>query len=257
MGISWYNKGMEIIYSLKDPSTGEVRYIGKTHGTPAKRLWQHMHSAKQATMKQRKLASWIRSLGGACPIIEVLETDPPDLDYTEKAWIAVGRYCGLRLTNMTDGGDGRSPGYIPSEESRRKNSEAHQGRVKSEEERRRISKALIGHEVSEETRQKIGDGNRGKRRTEEVRAAISTRISGEGNPFFGKTHTKEAKEKMSRLGWKHSEETKVHLSETNQKFRHSEETKERMRQARQTGIQARFEAGLPARGPNRRTESQT
>lgn len=78
---------------------------------------------------------------------------------------------------------------------------------------------MYGRNQSEETKQKIGDAQRGdknhmygkheeaywfnKNRDEETKQKISeTRIknkvaSGENNPFFGKTHSDEAKLKMS------------------------------------------------------------
>ena len=237
MLLSWnkprYHESMETIYALKDPSTGEVRYIGKTGGKLAKRLWQHMASAARPDMRQRRLASWIRSLGGARPAIEALETDPPDgPDAAERRWIAVARLCGAGLTNMTDGGDGQSPGYRPSAEARRKNSESHKGKVLSEETKAKISAALTRHEVNEETRRKIGDANRGRRWTEEQRSAHSERNAGERNGFFGRTHTDEAKARMSRLGWHHSEETKAKMRAANTGYRHTEEAKEKIRQAR-------------------------
>jgi len=47
--------------------------------------------------------------------------------------------------------------------------------------------------------------------TPEERALRSARAKGENNPMFGRKQTEEAKKKMSRLGMKHSEETKAKM----------------------------------------------
>ena len=224
---------METIYVLKDPTTGEARYVGKTGGPLSTRLWQHMASAKRPDMKQRRLASWIRSLGGRRPAIEALEADPPDgANAAERRWIALARWCGARLTNMTDGGDGQSPGYSPSAETRVKVSASLRGRPVSAETRAKLSASNTGHQVAGETRRKIGDANRGRRWTEDQRAAHSERNAGERNGFFGKTHTEEAKARMSRLGSRHSEETKEKQRASSTGRRHTEEAKEKIRQSR-------------------------
>ena len=72
---------------------------------------------------------------------------------------------------------------------------------------------------SEETRKKISDGNKGKKKPpvpESVRMAQSQRFMGEKNPFFGRRHKQETKDKHSRFmagndyfkGKHHSEEFK-------------------------------------------------
>ncbi|MBQ0014778.1 MAG: hypothetical protein KBS82_05600 [Oscillospiraceae bacterium] len=60
--------------------------------------------------------------------------------------------------NMTSGGDG-TPGYIPSEETRRKLSEARRRENLSEETLRRRSEGLRGRKFSDDHRQKIGKAN--------------------------------------------------------------------------------------------------
>lgn len=60
--------------------------------------------------------------------------------------------------NMTSGGDG-TPDYHPSEETRRKLSNARKRENLSEETLRRRSEGLRGRVFSEEHKKKIGDGN--------------------------------------------------------------------------------------------------
>lgn len=57
-------------------------------------------------------------------------------------------------------------------------------------------------------------------------------------------------------GHSQTEATRMKISASKMGRGHSEEAKERMRIARQAGIQARLEAGLPARGAGVLTEEQ-
>ena len=60
--------------------------------------------------------------------------------------------------------------------------------------------------LSSKTRRKIGKSNKGKRlgykHSEKTRRKMSEARKGEDNPFYGKHHTEEAKEKISDANWK-------------------------------------------------------
>lgn len=67
-------------------------------------------------------------------------------------------------------------GKRPSEEARRRMSEAHKGKAKSEEHKRKLSEALKGHNVSEEARRHMSEAQKGKRRapfSEEAKRKMS------------------------------------------------------------------------------------
>lgn len=127
------------IYTLSDPRTNEIRYIGKTNN-----LHQRMkeHIKMWGCDKQRcKLDNWKLGLknNNLCPIFEVLdEVLVEELDYWEKYWISQMKTWGFKLLNMTEGGDGL---INPSEETRRKIGEKSKGRIPSEETRTKISKS--------------------------------------------------------------------------------------------------------------------
>ena len=102
------------------------------------------------------------------------------------------------LTNRTFGGEGAS-GYKHSEESKRKNSESHKGKKQSEETKEKISEKLKGEknpmfgknpyankteEEMEIVRGKMSESHKGKQ-------------TGKNNPFYGKHHSEESKQKMS------------------------------------------------------------
>ncbi|RZK27760.1 MAG: GIY-YIG nuclease family protein [Hymenobacter sp.] len=93
------------IYTLADPHTGEVRYVGKDNDLKL-RLKAHCNPARK---RQSHKKAWVQSLlkQGQKPRIEVLEQVPmTEWPYWEEYWIRQLRAWGMRLTNHTLGGDG-------------------------------------------------------------------------------------------------------------------------------------------------------
>lgn len=93
------------IYSLSDPRTGEIRYVGKTIKSLGKRRAQHVYSASCGGECHRD--TWIRSLlkEGLKPNISLIElTNESEWDVRERYWIAQYRLT-HNLTNYEDGGD--------------------------------------------------------------------------------------------------------------------------------------------------------
>ncbi len=95
---------MNYIYTLSDPVTNQVRYIGKTNHL-GKRLWSHLHS-KDRSHK----TSWIKSLKGLDPVMEILEEyiDEKESYSAEMYWIGQFKVWGFNLVNLTSGGEGAS-----------------------------------------------------------------------------------------------------------------------------------------------------
>lgn len=101
------------IYALCQPidkwRTGEVRYVGKTVGTPWHRVRAHAYAAKRGTPRLPVLR-WLRKqIDAGNPYhIRHLERVPPGVDWAERErfWIAKYRADGVRLLNLTEGGDG-------------------------------------------------------------------------------------------------------------------------------------------------------
>lgn len=117
-----------LIYGLKDPKTGQVRYVGKS-SSGMKRPSEHFRAHK--LHKKCHKSSWIKSLAvqGLQPEIIVLETlDSKDaLSDAEMKWIAHLKAQGHPLTNHTVGGEGVS-GWKHSPETKNKIGKASKAR---------------------------------------------------------------------------------------------------------------------------------
>lgn len=95
------------IYTLSDPITNEVRYVGKANNV-SQRYMAHLNRARK---HQTHKWSWIQSLKkkGLKPIIDVIDiVDIEDWIFWETYWIAQMKQWGFNLVNYTDGGDGCS-----------------------------------------------------------------------------------------------------------------------------------------------------
>lgn len=103
------------IYKLIDPETNEIRYIGRTIQTLLNRLKKHL----KADDKSHRV-NWIKSLSkkGLEPKIELIceTTTFDDCCELERFYINKYKKLGLKLVNMTDGGDG-SIGFKHSDET--------------------------------------------------------------------------------------------------------------------------------------------
>jgi very-short-patch-repair endonuclease len=72
----------------------------------------------------------------------------------------------------------------------------NRGKKFTEEHKRKIAIANIGLKRSEETKKLISIRKIGTKRTEEERRKISIKTTGKGNPFYGKKHSEETKQKL-------------------------------------------------------------
>lgn len=99
-------KANTLIYTLADPDTGEVRYIGKTVKSLATRLSAHIHSYKR---ERNHRVHWIKSivLSGKKPAIAYLDNCPWDESQElERYWIQQFTCWGFNLVNSSLGGEG-------------------------------------------------------------------------------------------------------------------------------------------------------
>ena len=97
----------------------------------------------------------------------------------EVGLIACLRRMGSPLTNLTDGGEGRS-GFVTSEEVKAKlraNASAKRPEVRA-----KMSASRMGHAVTAETRERIALTKRGKPRSEETKRKVADALRGRKQP---------------------------------------------------------------------------
>ncbi|HWY35508.1 MAG TPA: NUMOD3 domain-containing DNA-binding protein [Nitrosopumilaceae archaeon] len=97
------------IYTLSDPITVEIRYIGYTEQKLSKRLKNHRGESRSKLkhkIKQNHRNNWINSLlkQNLEPIIELLE-ETDNYIFSEKFWISQFKCWGFNLVNGTEGGE--------------------------------------------------------------------------------------------------------------------------------------------------------
>ncbi len=96
--------GQVEIYGLHDPSTDELRYVGKAKSAAA-RLKSHLRDMKG---RQTPLYDWMRKLiaNGQMPVCRVIcVCDADEWQGVERREIAKARATSSRILNLADGGD--------------------------------------------------------------------------------------------------------------------------------------------------------
>lgn len=142
------------IYSLKDPETNEIRYVGKTTNINT-RLKAHITRSRH---NKYHSARWVQSVikRGLRPIIELVEecTEENWVE-REKFWIAYYRER-FDLTNLLEGGEGGSTfgrlGKPWSDEQRKNNAIARVGLS--------VNHTKEGNENREKGKRKYYDANK-------------------------------------------------------------------------------------------------
>ena len=192
------------IYRIDGP-TGKF-YVGSA-ASLSRRWIEHKRDLKRGTHGNAHLqASWNKH-GAEAFNITVLELvdDKALLLEREQYWIdtldAVN--CGYNILQVA----GSRLGTEHSEETKRKQSEAHKGRKHgpmSQEQKDYYSKLYKGKTLSVETIQKMTASRIGSKRSEETKRRMSEAAK-------GKTFSEETRAKMAqaKIGKKDSEETKA------------------------------------------------
>lgn len=131
------------IYTLRDPRTHQIRYIGRTVN-PRQRF--SVHSSPSSRRKMFHRAEWLRSLhrAGVKPQMEVVSTaNEQNWAYLERFHIALYRLLGCDLVNTVDGGRG-TLGFSHTPEARERIRQSGIGRRNSTETLRRVSEQMRG-----------------------------------------------------------------------------------------------------------------
>ncbi len=159
------------IYTLSDPETGEIRYVGKTEKTLQERIYYHTWDIKRTKNKHKK--NWFNSLfkKNLKPKIELVDEIPiNEWRFWEKYWISQFKTWGFNLINNTEGGEGYTSSQLKKLWEDKEYREFHTNRVKGEK------NPFFGRVHNENTKKilrekcpKIGieNGNYGRVKTEE------------------------------------------------------------------------------------------
>lgn len=199
------------VYEHRRKDTGKVFYVGKGCGSRAKNL----------NNRGRYWNNVANAAGGVLIAYRVSGVDEELSLLAEMELIDAYRRRGVRITNITDGGEG-APGWVPSEEAKRKIGEANKHTPKARGEQH----GMYGKKHSPESLAKMRAAQAardwgekhpfyGKRHTAESKAKVSAarkgKCAGAENPFYGKTHTPEIRRLLSEVqrGRKASDETRA------------------------------------------------
>jgi hypothetical protein len=204
------------VYEHRRKDTGAVFYVGKGRKC-------------RASNKSNRGKYWsnvCKGAGGFTISYPVKEVDEELALLAEMELIDAYRQMGVRIVNITDGGEGTT-GWVPTEETKRKIGNANKHTPKASGERH----GMYGKKHSEESLAKMRESQSsrewgkkhpfyGKRHTDAAKAKVSLakkgKCVGSQNPFYGKTHTPEVAERIraAQLGRKASEETKKKMSQS-------------------------------------------
>ena len=93
------------IYTLADPRTGAIRYVGKTRN-PSQRRHNHLNSCRDKNTHKRNWINQVRKFG-LLPVMEILDEVPENQwHFWERYWILQIKAWGFTLLNYGQGGEG-------------------------------------------------------------------------------------------------------------------------------------------------------
>jgi len=207
--------GAHYTYFHTRNDTGAVFYVGKGKGARA-----HSHDNRNI--------HWGRVVAKHGYTVHFAMVDVAEVDALEheKFLILCFKNMGIKLVNMTDGGDGVS-GYKHSEESiasmtgKKRSSTCKMsawqlGRKSSIETRLKMSNSQTGRKHTEESKQKMSESFSGKPKSEAHIASLRTANLGKPSPMLGKKHSESSKVKMKNSALTRkpmSDETKLNMGD--------------------------------------------
>jgi len=215
-----------IIYALKNPRTGEVRYIGWTSRSVKLRLKAHIDSALAAgRVRGSHKNRWVLSLLsiGLRPELEVIETGTGDgWAEAERRWIATYRERNANLLNRSDGGEG-NPGCVFSAKARQKISETAKSWKRSPEHMAKWHAAALA-------------ANTGRKRDPKAVEQAAAKLRGIPRPIhvIEKWHAK-----LRENGFRKSAETRQKISAKHRGMKPSDATRAKMRESRRRYLESR------------------
>ncbi len=201
------------VYEHIRKDTGAVFYVGKGSGKRCNhfvnrgKFWNNFCKSKDNV----KVRLPIQNVDEELSLLAEVEL------------IDLYRKRGVRLVNISDGGEGTS-GWIPSQETRQRIGEANKHTPKASGEKhgmfgkKHTAESLVKMVLSQNKRDHTNHPMRGKHHTNEAKAKVSLarkgKCVGKDNPFYGKTHTDEIRKQIAdaRRGSKATEQARKNMS---------------------------------------------
>lgn len=185
---------MHVIYKIEN-KINKKKYIGQTNN-PHRRKKRHFSELKCSKHINTHLQKAWNKYGSQNFIFEIIDKSDSlkEILEKEKFWInfykTVDRKFGY---NLTYGGETT----VFSDETIKKLSKIQKGRKKTEEHKRKLSEAHKGKVVPEEQKKYISALYKERYKSGELPYLKPTFLSGKTHGMYGKTHTKEARKKIS------------------------------------------------------------
>lgn len=135
------------IYSLSEPQSESVRYIGKSNN-PLIRYSNHFRKSNRVCLQKEE---WIKFLinNGQKPKLEILDEVPmQEWQFWEKHYISLYKSWGFDLLNVTSGGGHDSTGYKHSSDTKKRLSEIRKKLFENPEFRKKQSEWKKGKKQS-------------------------------------------------------------------------------------------------------------
>lgn len=143
------------IYTLTDPDTNQVRYVGKSNN-PVKRYYRHYCYNETKTHKNHWINKLIRE--NKKPILHVIDEVPiTEWVFWETYWINQFKVWGFDLVNTTYGGEGSTLG---NKTSFKKGHKLGVGRKLSTATKEKIKLIRTGTKASENTKTKMSSAQK-------------------------------------------------------------------------------------------------
>jgi predicted nucleic acid-binding Zn-ribbon protein len=155
------------------------------------------------------------SYGSRKPVVAVCEDCGKYRDVRFQQYKDSCKQCSANTIEYRKAMSNAHRGRHPSDETRRKMAESHTGKTHTEETKRKMSESAKGKVRSREHVMNLAEARKGHRHTEESKRKIregvkkrfrddptiveklSCKMTGENNPFYGKKHTEETRQKIS------------------------------------------------------------
>lgn len=193
------------VYEHRRADTGEIFYIGKGKWTPLKRYTRAATTSKRNIHWKRIVAK----AGGFTHhvVMEFLSERDALAEEVRRIELHGRSNSGGTLSNITAGGEGQS-GVVMADDTKKKIAAANRGRPKPLHVRLAVSAAQRGvpnppEQVAAHAKRMSGSGNPnfGKKNSlETIARRVATRgnkCSGESHPFFGKSRPDSVKKALS------------------------------------------------------------